>query len=414
VDTEPVDNTAPVGRLDLAPEDYEQLSWWPEKVYARAVPEPFDSETCVERLKACSDEELWNTEWDKAQLPLAMTPQEARFWLSAMILPFDGAVTDRAVQLVSRSEAPTPPLEKALGWLRGVDGSEGEWVILCVGHLYEAEAFWRALFEKEVNNAAAATSPVEEGWVAMARGFGRYWLPFLNLHEREAMRTHVRSYLSRTRWPRLSTSGNYRARPLPWLMAAQLGMCEEVATVVEGWADDSFQGSQGRIQAYNQAPQEMILRLGSSDLVEYHMRRLKLTPRTPEQIRTWLAATEFRGLDLVRDRILNSRSKSGAVAGINELGRALTPETALLMLQISLESKAAKTAQQWLDRHPRLAAYGLVAEAGRRSKAGEAALELLRGLCRHRQRELVKAALGTLPEESQAKVRQRLADELEQ
>ena len=92
--------------------------------------------------------------------------------------------------------------------------------------------------------------------------------------------------------------------------------------------------------------------------------------RTPSDLRLWLAATEWRELDLGRDAVLAATAKDDAAAMARLLALVEAPEAALPMLEVQLGSKAPAIAAEWLAAHPLLAAVGLVPAAMGAGQAG--------------------------------------------
>lgn len=130
-------------------------------------------------------------------------------------------------------------------------------------------------------------------------GFRVYVLPYLSAAERERLREKVRSVLDPGSWQGIGQSSPRAA----FHLGACLGCHDEMAALVESWPDDLYAADTWGLDFFHR-PQEIVLGLGDPRRVEAEMRRLRLELKLPHYVRAWLAHTEDRALDWVRDSIL--------------------------------------------------------------------------------------------------------------
>jgi hypothetical protein len=92
-------------------------------------------------------------------------------------------------------------------------------------------------------------------------------------------------------WP----TDHYDTPAAGFFLAATLGMTEALLPIVQGWKPEAFAGS-GWDHTHYLKPQLIVFGLGSPQLVEAEMRRLKLPLNLPRYVRGWLATTEYAAL----------------------------------------------------------------------------------------------------------------------
>jgi predicted DNA-binding WGR domain protein len=227
-------------------------------------------------------------------------------------------------------------------------------------------------------------------------------LPYLAREALEARRDQLREQLMKTAWP---TDPYQRPSPACYLAGAA-GLCDEVLALVSSWPDDAY-GKQDWDDYYHQ-PQLVVFGLGSADLVNSHMRRLRLRLKKPALARGWLAHTELTGLDYLRDSIagLTNKNEAEKVFEVFRLVRA--PEAAPHALELRLGSKAQKAAGQWLNDNPGNAIAGLIPLAAGQGKLAAAAVEHLRDAKDKGHGGFIEEQLKAAAPEVAAKVRQEV------
>jgi hypothetical protein len=74
-------------RIDLEPGDWAVATWRPRKPLEKPAALPFDQAACAARVAKVSTATYgWVWNWSDAAIPVAMTREEAHFWLTAMTL----------------------------------------------------------------------------------------------------------------------------------------------------------------------------------------------------------------------------------------------------------------------------------------------------------------------------------------
>jgi hypothetical protein len=140
------------------------------------------------------------------------------------------------------------------------------------------------------------------------------------------------------------------------------------------------------------------------------VRRLGCKPRGRSDLRLWLAATEWREVDIASEAVIAAGNKDEAAAMAHVLGLVEAPETAPAMLAVQLESKAPAIAAAWLAAHPLLAAVGLVPVAMRQGRLAQAAREHLQIMTRTGHASGLAAAQGHLTPEQAAWLQREILD----
>jgi hypothetical protein len=125
-------------------------------------------------------------------------------------------------------------------------------------------------------------------------------------------------------------------------------------------------------------------------------RRLGCRPHGTSDLRLWLAATEWRELDIARDAVIAAQNKDEAAAMARVLALVEAPEAAVPMLAVQLRSRAPAVAAQWLAGHPLHVAIGLTSTAMGQGTLAEAAREHLHTMRRTGHTPVLTAALRHL------------------
>src|ERR1700722_8830080 len=71
--------------LHLDPEDWLYATWRPREIRIRPDPPPFTVESGLKRLERFTKKAKYHRPWIEARMATAMIPEEARFWLGAML-----------------------------------------------------------------------------------------------------------------------------------------------------------------------------------------------------------------------------------------------------------------------------------------------------------------------------------------
>lgn len=393
----------PASHIDLGPLDWRLATWRPAESVQPPAPPPFVQAECAERLLRLKTTGYgWTMDWSKVGIPEAMTREEAHFWYLAMT-SVEKDVDPRALS-AKLAEARVDG-RVGVADVRAAYASEkarflGSDLVLALRALVTAGELADLLLDGNLHGKGYQYNR------GLLWGFRQHVIPALTPAELVALRDRVRPLVGVASWP----ADLYQV-PAPFLLAAALGMHEELSAVAASWADDTYQ-KEGWCTHYHQ-PQLVLYGLRDPALVEQHFRRLKLPLKTPLHVAGWLAHTEVRALDVVRDSILAEGNRDEAEALLEVLARVHAPEAAVPMLELHLRSKAPKAARTWLDENPAHAAVGLVALAGGRGALADAAVEHLRGLKKKGYGPLIQGAAAAMPPEGRARVQQEVVDHAE-
>ena len=250
----------------------------------------------------------------------------------------------------------------------------------------------------------------KSNWTAhgeMVAWLARHLLPYLTDRVVQELRQQLRGQLDPAQWPT-----DYHQQPaMTYFLAALCGLHPDVQAVVESWPDDRYGRSDW--DDYFHMPQQMVFGLGNPQLVDQHMRRLKLRLKNPAYIRAWLAHTELTALDYVRDTIQAETNKDLARKGMEVFCLVKAPEAAPHMLELKLNSKVPILARQWLDDNAGNAIAGLISIAAGRGKLAEAALDYLREAKRQGHGAFIEEQLRSAAPEVAARIRQEILAHVE-
>jgi predicted DNA-binding WGR domain protein len=367
---------------------------WRKRKAPRTMPDPrpFDRDAALAILatKVKARRRGWEWDFSSANLSLAMSKDEARFWFECMQgIDRDKTPQKRAAELKKKKLGALTPdgATKLLKKTRSV----GEEAVLVLTALFGADG---------VTDMLISDKPSSDGWIAggsFFRGWHKYALPLLGEDAREKLKKRVRAKITPANFP----TDYYEEPSGEFLVAASIGLHDELLKVVESLPDDRYTvGSEDWHDSYH-VPQLMIFGLGSAELVSKHARRLSLRMRFPEYMRAWLAHTEYDGLDWAAKTVAETKNKDDAAKLAEVLALVHAPENAGPMLEVATKSKAPKIGAEWLDAHVGCAAAGLAPVAAGRGALASAAQEKLRALKRAGYTHLIPknaAVLNEAPE----------------
>ncbi len=410
----PAPAVEPRRAIDLAPEDWYWATWRQLEPLRRPEPAPFNRGDALARLRRVEgrvykDVGTVGYNWSPAGIALALTPDEARFWLRAIALARDVLTADEVADRLAREDDAAPfgldDARAALGDDPASTIAAPPDILLPLVNLFPLAT----VIDLLLGDARPRPSDRRQRYVAerdLAQGFRAFVLPYLTAEEKEQARERIRGALDPATWP----TGHSDTPPLAFFLAAAVGLHEEVRALVRGWTAAGWgQDTDWHDDRYNR-PQEIVFGLGSADDIEAEMLRLKLKLRTPEHVRAWLAHTEYAALDDVRDCILSCEFKETAATLLGAFALVTAPEMAPHMLQLMLASKASERARHWLEEHPGETVAGLIPAAVGRGRPAETAAEFLRLLRRRGFAPLLAAALDRQLPEVAALARAALAN----
>jgi predicted DNA-binding WGR domain protein len=388
--------------IELTPEEWAMATWRKKATPAASAPTPaaFDRAACEAKLLRLRFTQYgWTPVWSDVDLPEVMSREEAHYWFLAMTsLSKDANPEDLVAELKKRKIDG----HVTIGDARAAYQSEsarfmGPEIVLPFKHLLTTDEFGELLLDAAIHGQRHRYN------TALIFGFRQRVAPTLGAADIERLRARVRPKITPANWP----SDLYTV-PDAFLVAATLGMHDELRSVVESWRDDQYTKEDWN-DHYHQ-PQLVILSLSDPALVEKHMRRMQLHLKKPWHVRAWLAHTEWRALDFVVDSILAVANKDESEELVLALHAVKAPEAAGPMLRLALQSKAPKAARTWIEGNAGHAIAGLAAIAGGRGALADAAVEQLRAFKRKGLGAPIAAAVAALPAEQRARVKAEVVD----
>jgi len=365
---------------------------------------PFDLAASMEKLKRCQhwDHPEWKAFAVFAVMPAGLSKQEAWFWLSLLDVTGRssryGYLSAEDVHAAAAAELPGDADVRA--WAHDVPNRD-EHVYLAPQALLP---FFTPLELAGLLLDKAAAVPTR--WHREPRGdravrrFCELIVPQLRGGERtaflEAMR---RRYDAKAG---ISTPG---AHFVACLLSAA-GGDPRVAAHAASQPDKSWRHRDGAF--------ELLAGVGDEATFVHEARRLIGLLRSPRELVLWLAATEWRELDMVRDAVLAATSKAEAADMTRILARVEAPETALPMLELQLKSKMPAVAAKWLAAHPLHAAVGLVPAAMGQGRLADAARDHLVTMRRWGLAPVLGAAAAHLAPAEAAFLQREILDTVEE
>lgn len=383
--------------IDLNPEDWFWATWRNLPPLQRPKPKPFNlKEAQAQLIKVTVDHYGHRWDWSGADISVSLSREEASFWLAAMTQAnHQLRPKELAEQLATQEftqDIPFQTLKEVFSDLIGEHRIAAQMVSskICLPliNLFPITQLIDLLFfiDQQITSI-----PRHETWSLqnlqnqLTQGFQKYSLPYLTSAEMIELRQNVEKQLDLGKWTK-----DYSATPSPiFHLAAYLG-CPALRTLVESWDNDYYNERVGWRHDYYHRPQEIVFGLENPELVQMHMRRLKLSLQFPDlpfisatYLRAWLAHTELSALDYVGSTILSATNKKDAEALIKEFASCVqAPEAAPVMLELMLSSKAPQLARQWLQDSPEYAIAGLIPVAAERGRLADAAIDFLRTMKR--------------------------------
>lgn len=398
--------------VKLTPADWARVPWR-SVTPLRASPRPFDLDACLNRATSMFTRYSYSTKI-AAAIPASLSKDEAWFWLQCFdALPsshYPGSYhiePDRLAEALRTASAQALPDDADVrAWTQ--DTAQRREL-----SYYDAPQTLRPFFTPveiaelivRKYESDVTTKRVMSWYGTWASGgFLTYILPYLS----EPERTGFRSTLERL----YDTEGD-PLTPRAQLTLAFLSMVgggHRLAAFIarqpdKAWADDWWPRN-----LHSSGYFQMLAGLGDEVSFVREAKRMGCSLRLPGDFRLWLAATEWRALEAVRDAVLAATAKDEAVARARMLALVEAPEAALPMLQIQLESKAPGIAAEWLEAHPLHAAVGLAPVAMGQGKLADAAREHLRSMRRAGRAPILSAAQAHLTSEQGAWLQREILD----
>jgi hypothetical protein len=390
--------------IELDPADWYRATWRELPPLPKPPAAPFDRDDALRRLKRVrrqlrSRNRVWD--WTTAQISPSLSRPEAAFWLRAILASasFDDGAEIAAAMGDGEVEIALPDLLDS-GALRTVPE-----LAMPIAALFGAEGPVDLL----LLNGEHQRKQGFPHWPlsGLIEGVRLYVRPYLTADELARLREKaLQAYPPPSQWPQ-----TLHSRPdQTFHLGAIFGLHDAVRPVVESWPDDGYR------QAWSELvhePQELIFGLGSAREVETHMRRLKLPLRTSGHIRAWLAHTETSALEEVRDSIVRHTEKEKLAELVPAFALVRTPEAAPLMLELTLTPRTARTALEWIQANPEVAATGLLPVAAGRGTLAQDAIDVLRSLKRRGLEPFLREQAERLDPDVRERVRAAVLDRVE-
>lgn len=408
------DSRAPAGDVDLHvhreirldPEDWFQAGFRPRPMLQRTPPRAFDRDACLERLAKLKTATYgWDVRWADLKLPAALSREEAHFWLVATTEP-------------RKRDTTMPVFATAIGKKKSIDGNVS--AEDAIARLNQTARGWPDEASVALANLLAPddhfamilkwdaernphSSEKARMVLPLVAGFRKHVVPYLTDAQRQPLRERIRQNWDPTREPTA-----YGCFPAEFGLAAALGMHDAVYEVTSHWANDRYGKEEWRDHAEN--PQELVFGLGSAELVVSEWRRLKLGMHSTDQVRGFLACTEYSALEIIAESIIAVTDKSNCEDLLKVFALVVAPEAAEPMLQCKLSSRAPAVARDWLDKYVGCAVTGLIDTAGGRGQLADAAIDYLRGVKRKGMGSSIADALKNTNAERASRIQTEVLD----
>jgi Domain of unknown function (DUF4132) len=441
-----------VRSLNLTPEDWLWATWVPLNPKPRSPVQPFDLEQCAKRLKRipCTTRGYFDVQWDKANLPVLMTPEEANFWLSAMMCNLSSTKskdtrfgqtdrTDLASYLQSLNFSTVPDLHQICVLLLRDYRKIRPQIVLPLFNLFNFAEFCIAIanFQQLSPDEAVQylSTHLEESYIE-EYVTARHWLTredslnalahvmqqesrYLFMMLIHGFRDHLWPYLSDQEIQLLVDQLRPVLKSLPtslplYTLAAYFGM-EDVRTYLNNWQASGQNRYVSAVEAI-----EIIFGAGDAHLVESYARSLNIGFGKPEYIKGWLANTQFGALDWICCSILRAHPKLAEPLLQTFAESVQAPEAAPYMLELWLKLKKPQLARQWLEDNPTHAVVGLTPIAAgqnvspieaKPTELTKAAIAFLASMKRKGYESLIRSALEQQPSEIAEKVKALVLDQ---
>jgi predicted DNA-binding WGR domain protein len=389
--------------VDLTRAEWAMATWRkPPETKPTGPAAAFDRDACAAKLGRLRilqgphfNRDGWRPDWSGLELPAVMSREEAHYWFLAMTsLKKNADPADLAAALAKKKLGGRVSEEDVSAALQyGKNPAITEEIVPVLRSLFSEGELGKLLLGEERS---------EDDKLPWSLILGYDWtVASLPRADAEKLRAQIRPMITPASWPdRFKSAYAFR-------VAALLGMHDELRPVVDSWPDDLYREEWSDLA---RQPQLVICGLGDPELVQRHMRRLRLRLRNARQVAGWLAHTEWRALDLVTDSILGCRNKDDCETLLAALGAVKAPEAAGPMLRLTMESKAPRPARAWLDENVGHAIVGLTGVAASRSALADAAVEQLRDWKRKGLGPQIADAVKALPAEQQKRLQAEVVD----
>jgi predicted DNA-binding WGR domain protein len=405
-------------RVKLPDEDWARITWRPRKPERLTEPRPFNFDACLKQASAAfTGGDFWAFRgWDywyevARAIPTRLTKEEAWFWLNVLdtVEPRKTSSDERLREL---REVGLEPADDAQVRARIKASQTSD--LICVRAPHTLRPFFTPVEITQLTVEALQTHatrsrssahyaqvyavPGLNAWSML--GFAEYVAPHMTEHERRDYRAALEQM--------------YDAEKNPNAAIVLLGFLSTVGggPRLAAWVANLPDTALGKELWIPLPSPYLVMLAGLADEASFvrEVRRLMGVLKAPSDLRLWLAATEWRELDLVKDAIVAAQSKDEAAPLARILALVEAPEAALRMLEVQTGSKAPDIAVEWLATHPLHAAVGLVPAAKGQGKLAEAARDRLHTMRRDGLAPVLNAAMSYLPPDQAVWLQQEILD----
>ncbi|HEY5453238.1 MAG TPA: WGR domain-containing protein, partial [Polyangia bacterium] len=220
-------------RINLAPDAWALATWRkPAAPVERAAAAPFDREACAAKLSRLRVTQYgWEMDWSPVELPEVMSREEAHYWFLAMTsLKQNAKGADVAATLASaKIDGRVTAADVRAAYATDSARFIGEEIVQVLLHLLSFDDLADLLVDEQVHGTRWQYN------TALLDGFRRWVVPGLAAADADKLRARVRPKLAPANFPT-----DFYVVPGPFLVAAALGMSDELRALVEGWADDRY------------------------------------------------------------------------------------------------------------------------------------------------------------------------------
>lgn len=399
--------TAVTSTIRLQPAEWAVATWRPRQPIPRPAPRPFEFHRCLAQARSTGGLRGSTNPYFGTTTPCpreTLTPAEAHFWFLFMTEGADLAELTRRGEQAFTGEMSRDELRQRL---RNRPGFLSIAVVATLAALLPPEDLVELLLDDELfvlDSSRYHHYHLLNLQNMLLDGFRSQVLPFLDDSALERLRQVARARIAPALWsqgtaPTLEQALGYRLAPL-------LGLHRELLTLVSGWTSQLFP-RRGGYEEWRRLPREMIFGLGDPSLVESHMRRLGLLLRNETDGRAWLAHTETRALDYLRDSALGGPGHQ-ANRLIETLCAVEAPAAARPLLELQLAGQATPALRRWFATQPGNAVAGLLPLAAGRGRLGDAVRHYLRELHRRGHTAVLEEQLKAADPAVASRVRRHL------
>ncbi|EKR65878.1 putative molybdate metabolism regulator MolR [Leptospira weilii str. 2006001853] len=373
--------------LGLSEEDLRIKTSAAVPITPKEAPQPFDLKTRIEKLSSLKKVvNSWTVDWADQNIPLFMSKEEAHFWFLALscmenLDGYEEKKSQRTIQklqsfLSSQTIDGNLSLEKAMTLL---EREEDNWnskekritppcyITLPFYVLFGLEKTIHFLATYHLKNLYYTDETYVEGFASL--------LPILDESERTRCKEWIKLYLK----PKELKSEEAIA---PFLIAMDLGMKEELLSIVESWEDRKPAGNYGD----SKYRKNIIFQLGDSEIVKRNMRKIGHLLDSAEEVKRWLSITQYSDLEWVAlsiKEVFNSSSyyRDPYKEMLKLFLGIKAPEAARPLLYLYAIPKLAAETKSWFLENPYFAIEGLVpAVVDNDKKISELAIDILQSL----------------------------------